>query len=84
VHEQPDGQFLFTDGRAGGTGVAVAKRRPGLFDTYSEIGHRAYTIFRANMWEGFAQDSWKTRQNLTLTFGSVIPSSFPTMPYGET
>src|SRR5260370_42596541 len=21
------------------------------------------------MWESFAQDSWKTRQNLTLTFG---------------
>src|ERR1700731_3649590 len=64
-----NGQFLFTDGRAGGTGVAVANAALGLFDTYSEIGHRAYTIFRANMWEGFAQDSWKTRQNLTITFG---------------
>jgi predicted heme/steroid binding protein len=64
-----NGQFLFTDGRAGGTGVAVANAALGLFDTYSEIGHRAYTIFRANMWEGFAQDSWKTRQNLTVTFG---------------
>ncbi|HYX00202.1 MAG TPA: carboxypeptidase regulatory-like domain-containing protein [Candidatus Elarobacter sp.] len=64
-----NGQFLFTDGRAGGTGVAVANAALGLFDTYSEIGHRAYTIFRANMWESFAQDSWKTRQNLTLTFG---------------
>jgi hypothetical protein len=64
-----NGQFLFTDGRAGGTGVAAANAALGLFDTYSEIGHRAYTIFRANMWEAFAQDSWKTRQNLTLTFG---------------
>ncbi len=64
-----NGQFLFTDGRAGATGVAVANAALGLFDTYSEIGHRAYTIFRANMWESFAQDSWKTRQNLTLTFG---------------
>ena len=64
-----NGQFLFTDGRSGGTGVAVANTALGLFDSYSEIGHRAYTIFRANMWEGFAQDSWKTRQNLTLTFG---------------
>jgi predicted heme/steroid binding protein len=65
-----NGQFLFTDGLAGGTGVAVANAALGLFDTYSEIGHRAYTIFRANMWEAFAQDSWKTRQNLTLTFGA--------------
>src|SRR5438445_1353954 len=64
-----NGQFLFTDGRAGGTGVAVANAALGLFDTYSEIWHRAYTIFRANMWESFAQDSWKMRQNLTLTFG---------------
>src|SRR6266446_6644890 len=65
-----NGQFLFTDGLAGGTGVAAANAALGLFDTYSEIGHRAYTIFRANMWEAFAQDSWKTRQNLTLTFGA--------------
>jgi Carboxypeptidase regulatory-like domain/TonB-dependent Receptor Plug Domain/TonB dependent receptor len=64
-----NGQFLFTDGRAGGTGVAVANAALGLFDTYSEIGHRAYTIFRSNMWEGFAQDSWKARQKLTINFG---------------
>src|SRR5207249_6931733 len=64
-----NGQFLFTDGRAGGTGVAVANAALGLFDTYSEIGHRAYTIFRANMYESFAQDSWKFRQNLTVNYG---------------
>jgi hypothetical protein len=65
-----NGQFLFTDGRPGGTGVAVANAALGLFDTYSEIGHRAYTIFRSNMYEGFAQDSWKARQKLTLTYGA--------------
>jgi len=64
-----NGQFLFTDGLTGGTGVAVANAALGMFDSYSEIGHRAYTIFRANMWEGFGQDTWKTRQNLTLNFG---------------
>ncbi len=64
-----NGQFLFTDGRAGGTGVAVANAALGLFDTYSEIGHRAYTIFRANMYEGFAQDSWKTTPRLHLDYG---------------
>jgi hypothetical protein len=64
-----NGQFLFTDSRAGGTGVAVANAALGLFDSYSEIGHRAYTIFRSNMWEGFAQDSWKARQNLTINYG---------------
>jgi predicted heme/steroid binding protein len=64
-----NGQFSFTDGLSGGTNVAVANAALGLFDTYSEIGHRAYTIFRGNMWEGFAQDSWKMRQNLTVNFG---------------
>ena len=64
-----NGQFLFTDSRAGGTGVAVANAALGLFDTYSEIGHRAYTIFRANMWEGFAQDSWKVTPKLHIDIG---------------
>ncbi|PYK92264.1 MAG: TonB-dependent receptor [Verrucomicrobia bacterium] len=64
-----NGQFSFTDGRAGGTGVAIANAALGLYDSYSEIGHRAYTIFRGNMYEGFAQDSWKYRQNLTINYG---------------
>jgi hypothetical protein len=65
-----NGQFLFSDTRAGGTGVAEANAALGLFDTYSEIGHRAYTIFRSNMYEGFAQDSWKVRQRLTVNYGA--------------
>src|SRR5262249_48029545 len=64
-----NGQFQFLDSRAGGTGVAAANAALGLFDRYSEIGHRAYTVFRANMYEMFAQDSWKVRQNLTLNAG---------------
>jgi hypothetical protein len=65
-----NGQFQFTDGRAGGTGVAVANAALGLFDTYSEIGHRAYTLFRANMWEGFAQDSWSATRKLHVDYGA--------------
>jgi hypothetical protein len=49
--------------------VAIANTALGLYDSYSEIGHRAYTIFRANMYESFAQDSWKFRQNLTFNYG---------------
>lgn len=52
------------------SGAAVANAALGLFDTYSEIGHRAYTIFRGNMYEGFGQDTWKVKQNLTLTLGA--------------
>ena len=65
-----NGQFQFTDGRAAGTGVAVANAALGLFDTYSEIGHRAYTLFRANMWEGFAQDSWSATPKLHVDYGA--------------
>ncbi len=73
-----NGQFSFSDnggkfvrpGYAVATsGTAVANAALGLFDSYSEIGHRAYTIFRGSMWEGFGQDTWKVRQNLTLNLG---------------
>src|SRR5712671_3690276 len=73
-----NGQFLFSDNggkfvRPGytvaSTGAAAANAALGLFDSYSEIGHRAYTVFRGSMWEGFGQDSWKVRQNLTVNFG---------------
>jgi hypothetical protein len=66
-----NGQFLFSDSRSGQptTGSAAANAALGLFDTYSEIGHRAYTIFRGSMFEGFAQDSWKATQKLHLDYG---------------
>lgn len=74
-----NGQFSFTDSQANGTGVAAANAALGLFATYSELGQRGYTIFRHSMYEGFAQDSWKVNQKLTLTYGvrySIM------MPYG--
>jgi hypothetical protein len=66
-----NGQFLFTDTRSGqpSTGVAAANAALGLFDTYSEIGHRAYTIFRGSMYEFFAQDAWKVSQKLHFDYG---------------
>jgi hypothetical protein len=72
-----NGQFSFTDGLAGGTGVAAANAALGLFDTYSELGQRGYTIFRSNMYEWFAQDSWKVSQKLTLTYGLRWTLNFP-------
>lgn len=73
-----NGQFAFSDngGKFVRPGYAVASSNAaaanaalGLFDSYSEIGHRAYTIFRSNMYEAFAQDSWKATQKLTLNGG---------------
>jgi predicted heme/steroid binding protein len=66
-----NGQFSFTDTRGGlpTTGNAAANAALGLFDTYSELGQRAYTIFRGSMFEGFAQDNWKVSQKLHLDYG---------------
>ncbi len=66
-----NGQFGFTDTRSGqpSSGVALGNVALGLFDTYSELGQRAYTIFRGNMYEGFAQDSWKVTNKLHLDYG---------------
>jgi Carboxypeptidase regulatory-like domain/TonB-dependent Receptor Plug Domain len=66
-----NGQFSFTDTRSGQptTGNAAANAALGLFDTYSELGQRAYTIFRGSMYEAFAQDGWKVSQKLHLDYG---------------
>src|SRR5262249_13603230 len=52
-----------------GTGNAMANVALGLFDSYSELGQRAYTIFRGSMYEGFAADKWKVNQKLLVDFG---------------
>jgi hypothetical protein len=64
-----NGLFRFTDGRSGGSTVAVANMALGLFDTYGEIGTRSYTPFRGNMFEFFAQDQWRMSSKLVLEYG---------------
>src|SRR6266849_662054 len=45
-----NGQFSFTDTRSGKatSGVAAANAALGLFDSYSELGQRGFTIFRGS------------------------------------
>ena len=67
-----NGLFRFTDTRTGSSqtsGKAVANAAYGLFDTYGEIGERSYTLFRGNMYEGFAQDQWRAKSNLVIEMG---------------
>ena len=66
-----NGQFQFTDSRSGfpGSGNAIANVAMGLFDSYSELGQRAYTIFRGSSYEPYAQDSWKVTPKFTLNYG---------------
>lgn len=81
-----NGQFLFSDNggkfvRPGysvaSSGAAVANAALGLFDSYSEIGHRAYTIFRGNMYEGFAQDAWSVTSKLHIDYGVRYTLIYP-------
>jgi hypothetical protein len=67
-----NGTFQFTDSRAGlgaTSGVGLANLALGLADSYTEIGPRAYTIWRGDMFEWFAQDAWKATTKLTITYG---------------
>ena len=66
-----NGRFVFTDTRTGATstGVGVANAAMGLFTTYAEIGQRAFTPYRANMFEWFLQDSWKVTPKFRLEMG---------------
>jgi hypothetical protein len=67
-----NGTFTFSDARAGlgaTAGIGMANLVLGLADSYTEIGPRAYTIYRGFLYEWFAQDAWKVNQKLTVTMG---------------
>lgn len=67
-----NGTFQFTDARTGlgaTSGVGIANLALGLADSYTEIGPRAYTIYRGFLNEFFAQDSYKVNQKLHLDYG---------------
>ena len=67
-----NGTFNFSDARTGlgaTSGVGVANLALGLADSYTEIGPRAYTIFRGFLYEWFVQDAWKVNQHLTVNYG---------------
>jgi hypothetical protein len=64
-----NGRFVFTDSRTGATGMAVSNVALGLFDTYAEIGTRAYTPYRGHTFEWFLQDSWRVSEKLKLELG---------------
>jgi len=66
-----NGRFIFSDARAGAptSSLAIANAALGLFDSYAEIGPRAYTPYRGHMFEWFLQDSWKVNAKLRLELG---------------
>lgn len=72
-----NGQFDFNNSNPSGTGLDLADAALGLFYTYSEVGARSETPYRANMFEFFAQDSWKATPKLHLEYGLRYTSIHP-------
>jgi hypothetical protein len=75
-----NGNFTLTDARTGlgGTsGVGLANLALGLADSYTEIGPRAFTVWRGKMFEYFAQDDWQLNSRLHLSYGARVSSIFP-------
>jgi hypothetical protein len=65
-----NGNFTFTDAGTGATsGASIANLAMGYADSYTEIGPRAFTIWRRPVFEEFAQDSWKVNSRLHLDYG---------------
>lgn len=64
-----NGKFEFSNANLGGTGYDLADAALGMFQSYAEVGARAETPYRANMFDFFAQDSWKVTSKLHLDYG---------------
>ncbi len=75
-----NGTFSFTDnhnGVSGGTGVSMANLALGLADSYTEIGTKAFTMWRGWVYEYFAQDNWQMTPKFNLSYGVRITSTIP-------
>jgi len=72
-----NGQFDFNNSNPAGTGYDLADAALGLYYTYAEVGARSETPYRGNLYEFFAQDSWKATPKLHLEFGVRYSSIHP-------
>lgn len=72
-----NGKFDFSSNNPLGSGYDLADAALGIFNTYSEVGPRNETPSRANMFEFFAQDSWKVTAKLHLEYGLRYSSIHP-------
>ncbi len=72
-----NGQFDFNSQNPNGTGYDVADAALGLYYTYAEVGARDETPYRGNLYEFFAQDSFKATPKLHLEYGLRYTSIHP-------
>jgi len=64
-----NGKFEFSKQNTAGTGLDLSDAALGIFQSYAEVGARAETPYRGNMFDFFAQDSWKVTPKLHLDYG---------------
>ncbi|ADV81860.1 Cna B domain protein [Terriglobus saanensis SP1PR4] len=64
-----NGKFEFSSANPVGTGLDTADAALGLFTSYAEVGPRAETPYRANLYDFFAQDSFKVSAKLHFDYG---------------
>lgn len=76
-----NGTFTFTDTGTGATsGVGLANMALGYADSYTEIGPRAYTLWRGQLYESYAQDSWQVTPKLHINYGIRETTNVPFYP----
>jgi hypothetical protein len=69
-----NGTFIFSDDQ---TGSDMANLAIGDADSYTEIGNKAFTMWRGWVLEYFAQDSWQMTPKLNVSYGVRITSTIP-------
>jgi Carboxypeptidase regulatory-like domain/TonB-dependent Receptor Plug Domain len=79
-----NGTFIVTDARTGlgaTSGMGLANLALGLADSYTEIGPKAFTVWRGWTFEYFGQDSWQITPKLNINYGVRITTALP--PYAQ-
>lgn len=72
-----NGQFDFSTSNPNTSGYDLADAALGNYYTYAEVGARDETPYRGNLYEFFAQDSWKATPKLHLEYGLRYSSIHP-------
>ncbi|MGC2658410.1 MAG: carboxypeptidase regulatory-like domain-containing protein [Bryobacteraceae bacterium] len=76
-----NGNFTFSDSGTGATsGASIANLALGYADSYTEIGPRAFTIWRRPLFEEFAQDSWQVNGRFHIDYGVRMTTVFGFYP----
>ena len=79
-----DGSLAFSpNGNPNSTGDAFADALMGNFQTFSQVSGDPIGFYRFNVYEAYAQDSWKLTRKLSVEFGMRYGRTNPTYLQGN-